>query len=71
MYINKIETRITSRIKTVFYLQFFTPERIKLHGSTESKITEDENIENIPRLEITEVALVHRNTINNDYQQDS
>ena len=71
MYINKIETRITSRIKTVFYLQFFTPERIKLLGSTESKITEDENIENMPRLEITEVALVHRNTINNDYQQDS
>ena len=70
MYINKIETRITSRIKTVFYLQFFTPERIKLLGSTESKITEDENIENMPRLEITEVALVHRNTINNDYQQD-
>ena len=71
MYINKIETRITSRIKTVFYLQFFMPERIKLLGSTKSKITEDENIENMPRLEITEVALVHRNTINNDYQQDS
>ena len=71
MYINKIETRITSRIKTVFYLQFFMPERIKLLGRTKSKITEDENIENMPRLEITEVALVHRNTINNDYQQDS
>ena len=44
---------------------------MKLLGSTESKITKDKNGENVPHLEITEVVLVHCNTVNNDYQQDS
>ena len=39
---------------------------MKLLGSTENKITMNENGENVPHLEINEVALV-----NNDYQQDS
>ena len=44
---------------------------MKLLGSTENKITKDENGENVPHLEITEVVLVHCNMVNNDYQQDS
>ena len=44
---------------------------MKLLDSTENKITKDKNGENIPYLEITEVALVHCNMVNNDYQQDS
>ena len=44
---------------------------MKLLGSTENKITKDENGENVPNLEIAEVALVHCNMVNNDYQQDS
>ena len=44
---------------------------MKLLGSTENKITENKNGENVPHLEITEVALVHCNIVNNDYQQDS
>ena len=44
---------------------------MKLHGSTKSKITKDENGENVPYLEITEIVLVHSNIANNDYQQDS
>ena len=35
------------------------------------KITEDKNGENVPHLEITEVVLVHCDTVNNGYQQDS
>ena len=35
------------------------------------KITKDKNDENVPHLEITEVVLVHCNTVNNDYQQNS
>ena len=31
----------------------------------------DKNGENVPHLEITEIILVHRNIVNNDYQQDS
>ena len=39
--------------------------------STKSKITKNENGENVPYLEITEVVLVHCNTVNNNYQQNS
>ena len=47
------------------------PETMKLLGSTKSKITKDENGENVTCLEITEVVLMHCNIVNNDYQQDS
>ena len=43
---------------------------MKLLRSTKSKITKDENGQNVLHLEITEVVLVHCNIINNDYQQD-
>ena len=33
-------------------------------------ITKDENCENVPYLEITEVVLVHCIIVNNNYQQD-
>ena len=48
-----------------------TLERIRLLGSTESKITKNENDKNVPNLEITKVVLVHCNIVKNDYQQDS
>ena len=44
---------------------------MKLLGSTKNKITKDKNGENVLHLEITEAVLVHFNTVNNDYQQDS
>ena len=44
---------------------------MKLLGSTENKITKDKNDENVPHLEITEVALFHCSIVNNDYHQDS
>ena len=40
---------------------------MKLLGSTENKITEDKNGENVRHLEITEVVLVHCHIINNDH----
>ena len=42
-------------------------ETMKLLGSNKSKITKDKNSENVPRLEIMEVVLVHCNIVNNDY----
>ena len=69
IYIKKIKNRITFKIKTGYYLDFVTPETKKLLGRT--KITKDENGETVPRLEITEVVLIHCNIVNNDYQQDS
>ena len=35
------------------------------------KTTKDKNSEDVPHLEITDVALVHWNIVNNDYQQGS
>ena len=70
MYVNRIENRITFKIKSGYYLELLTPETMKLLGSTESKITKDDG-ENVPHLEIVELVLVHCNLVNNDYQQDS
>ena len=71
IYANKIENRITFKIKKEYYLELLTPETMKLLGSTQSKITKDKNGENVLHLEITEVVLVYCNLFNNDYQQDS
>ena len=71
IYVNKIENRVTFKIKDGYSLELLTPETMKLLGSTKNKITKDKNGENVPHLEITEVALVHCNIVNNDYLQDS
>ena len=71
IYVDKIENRITFKIKNGCSLELLTPETINLLGSTKSKINKDKNGENVPHLEITEVILVQCNIVNNDYQQDS
>ena len=71
IYVNKIESKVTFKIKNEYSLELLTPETMKLLGSTENKITKDNNGENVPHLEITKVVLVHCNIVNNNYQQDS
>ena len=44
---------------------------MNLLGSTKREIIKNENGENGFNLEITEVVLVHCNTVNNNYQQNS
>ena len=39
IYVNKIQNRITFKMKSGYYLELLTPETMKLFGSTESKIT--------------------------------
>ena len=68
--VNKIENRITFKIKTGYYLELLTHETMKLLGSTKNKITKDENGENTPHLEINEVVLIQYNIVNNSYQQN-
>ena len=63
IYVNKIENKIK--------FEFLTPRTMKLHGTTKSKLTKDENGENMTHLEITEAVLIHCNIINNGFQQDS
>ena len=71
MYVNRIENRITFKIKSGYYLELLTPETMKLLGTTESKITKDKNGEKVPHLEIVELVLAHCSLVNNDYQPDS
>ena len=44
---------------------------MKLLGSIKRNVTKNENSENVPYLEITEVVLKHYNVVNNSYQQNS
>ena len=41
IYVNKIENRITFKIKVGYYLELLTPETVKLLRSTKSKINKD------------------------------
>ena len=40
---NKIENRITLKIKTEYYPELLAPETMKLIGSAKSKLTKKEN----------------------------
>ena len=44
---------------------------MKLLEGIGNEITKYKNDESVPRLEITEVVLVHCNIVKNNYQQDS
>ena len=67
IYVNKIENRVTFKIKNGCSLELLTPEKMKLLGSTKNKITKDKNGQNVPYLEITEVVLIHCNIVNINY----
>ena len=71
IYINKIENRITFKIKSGYYPEPLTTETMKLLGSTKNKITKVQNGENVFYLEITEVILIHFNVVNISFQQNS
>ena len=71
IYVNKIENRVTFKIKTGYSLEMLTPETKKLLGSSISKVDRDKNGENVPKLEIVDVVLVHCNLVDNDYQRES
>ena len=58
IYVNKIENRITFKIKNGYSLELLTKETMKLLGSTENKINKDKNGENVPHLGATEVVLL-------------
>ena len=68
IYVNRIENRITFKIKSGHYLELLTSETMKLLGSAESKLTKDKIGENVLHLEVVELVLVHCNLVNNDYQ---
>ena len=54
IYVNRIENRVTFKIKTEYYLKILTPETMILLGSTKNK-DRDKNGENVSHFGITEV----------------
>ena len=71
IYVNKIENRITFKIKTGYYVKLLTSETVKLLGITKIKITQKmKMIKKTPYLEIHEVVLVHSNISNKNYSQN-
>ena len=71
IYINKIKNRIVFKIKTGYKLELLPPETMKLLGSTKKDVDQDKDGEDAPMLESVEVALVHCNLVNKNYQQAS
>ena len=71
IYKDKIENKVTFKMKTGYYLELLMPKTMKLLGKTKNKKTKDENAEHVPYLETTEVILVQCNIVNNSYKQDS
>ena len=52
MDVNKIENRITFKIKSGYYLQLLTLETMRLLGSTGKKMTKNKNGESVPHFEM-------------------
>ena len=50
MYVNRIENRITFKIKDGYTFELLTPETMKLLGSSENKITKEKKGENVRHL---------------------
>ena len=52
LYANNTENRISFKIKNGYTLELLMPETMTLLGSTENKMTKDENDENMPDLKL-------------------
>ena len=48
IYVTKIESRITFKTNTGYYLEILTPETMNVVGGSKSRITKDKNGENMP-----------------------
>ena len=61
VYVNKIAKSITLKIKTGYYMEFLTPETVRLLGSTKTKKL---------RRKIEETKVVHSNIFSNNSQNE-
>ena len=69
--VNKIENRITFKIKADYYLELSTRETLKLFGIGKNEIAKDENVEDKTHSENSKVVLAYFNIASNGYQEDS
>ena len=63
VYINRINNRLTFKIKDGYKLKLQTPETIKLFGGTKKLIDKTKNGDKVPGLEVVEVVLVQCNLV--------
>ena len=71
IYPNKIKNTIAFKTKPGYKLELLSSETMKLFGSTKKDADQDKDGKDVPKLEYVEVALVHCNLVNNNYQQAS
>ena len=55
-------------VRIIKFLELFSPESMRLLGSTKKDLDQDKDGEVVPNLESVEVVLVHYNLVNNNYQ---
>ena len=71
IYPNEIKNRIVFKVKTGYELELSSSKTMKLLGSSKNDVDQDNDEEDIPKLESVKVVLVHFNRANNNYQQAS
>ena len=71
IYPNEIKNRIVFKVKTGYELELSSSKTMKLLGSSKNDVDQDNDGEDIPKLESVKVVLVHFNRANNNYQQAS
>ena len=71
VYTNRISNRLVLNKKDGYKLELKMPETMKLFGSTKKLIHKTNNGENVPRLEVVEVILVHYNLVDSQYELKS
>ena len=71
IYPNEIKNRIVFKVKTGYELELSSSKTMKLLGSSKNDVNQDNDGEDIPKLESVKVVLVHFNRANNNYQQAS
>ena len=71
IYVNKIKNRIVFKIKTGYKLELLSLETMRQLGKSKKDVDQDKDGEDVSISESVEIALVHRNLVNNNYQQAS
>ena len=66
-FIRKIKRYLVFKIKINYNLVLLSEETMRLLGSTEKVVAKDKNSENVPKLEIVDVILMHYSVLNNNY----
>ena len=61
IYINKIKNHVVFKVRTGYQLELLSKETMRLLASTQKVIAKNKNSENVPKLEIVDVILMHRN----------